>query len=146
MIPLWLTPKVIKGGLLGAIIMLIFFTGFYARGKLDANKIARAKAKVVTIQHNYDLSMENLDRCLVNYDELRQIVSDNNKEVVRMNKEYEDRVLQLQQIGREAISRVNATHDEAIADMVAEASQLRQLMAELSQSEACHLAMLEIVK
>jgi hypothetical protein len=146
MIPLWLTPKVIKGGLLGAIVMLIFFTGFYARGKLDAGKIARAKAKVVTIQHNHDLSLENLDRCLGNYDELRLIVEQTNREVQAQHAEYELKVVQLRRLNDAAISSATASHDAAIADMVAEASQLRQLMASMSQSEACHHAMLEIVR
>ena len=146
MIPLWLTPKVIKGSILGIIIMSIFFTGFYARGKLDAGKIARAKAKVVTIQHNYDLSLANLERCLGNYDGLRTIVEETNAEVIKMNEEYNLKVIQLRDINRAAIANATASHDEAIDDMIAEANELREVMHTLSQSEACHLAMMEIVK
>ena len=126
--------------------MLIFFTGFYARGKLDAGRITKYKAKIIKVESNYNLSMQNLERCLVNYDELRQIVSDTNKEVVRMNDEYKLKVVELEQLNDAVISRVNASHDAAIDDMVAEANRLRELMQELSQSESCHLAMLEIVK
>jgi hypothetical protein len=63
-----------------------------------------------------------------------------------MNDEYELKVVELEGVNHAAIRRVNASHDAAMGDMVAEASQLRELMASLSQSEACHLAMLEIVK
>ena len=146
MIPLWLTPKVIKGSILGIIIMSIFFAGFYTRGKLSAAKIVRLKTEIATLDSNYDLCYENLQRSNANWLELKDIVKQANLEVTRMNEEYNLKVVQLREVNRAAISHLNASHEEAMTDMLAEANELREAMASMSQSEACHHAILEIVK
>lgn len=146
MIPLWLTPGIIKGGILGIIIMAIFFTGWHVKGGLDSNRITKLKVALKVSEANYDLSMENLDRAIGNYDELYAIVQETNAEVIKQGKEYNLRVIQLKEINRAAINRLNTAHDEAMSDMITEANELREVMQTLSVSEACHWAMLEIVK
>jgi len=146
MIPLWLTPKVIKGGLLGIVVMTIFFTGFYIRGKLDNNRITKLQVALKVSKSNYDLCYENLQRSNDNWLELTGVVEETNAEVIRQGEEYKARVIQLRAMNREALMHLTASHNEAMRDMVAEANSLRELMQELSASEACHLAMEEIVK
>ena len=146
MIPLWLTPKLIKAGLLGGIVMSIFFTGFYVRGKMSAAKIVKLKAEIVTLSSNYDLCYDNLRRSNANWLSLKDTVEETNAEVIKQGEEYNARVIELRRLNRAAISRLNASHDEAIADSIAEGNRLRLLMEVLTTSEACHLAMEEIVK
>ena len=138
-IPLWLTPQVIKGGIVGAIVLSIFFAGFFFKGKLDAAKIQRMKAKVTA-------TAADRDRCLSNYDGLAEAVALANADIEKQNEEYNLMVVQLREMNSAAISHLNALHDESITGMIAEANQLREAMAEMSAEEACHAAMLEIVK
>ena len=146
MIPIWLTPKVIKGGILGIIVMSIFFTGFYVRGKMSSAKIVKLKTEIVTLSSNYDLCYDNLQRSETNWLELKDIVTKTNAEVIKQGEEYNARVIELRRLNRAAISRLNTAHDEAIADSVAESNRLRSLMEVLTASEACDLAMREIVR
>jgi len=145
-IPLWLTPKLMKYGIFVAIFLVIFFFGFYTRGKLDAAKIQRMKTKVQTIESNYDLCLASLDRSEENYDVIKTTIERANAEVEALNAEYEANVIRLRAAGRAAISQLNALHDEAMSDMVVETDQLREAMATMSADEACNLAMREIVK
>ena len=146
MIPLWLTPKVIKGSILGIIVMSIFFTGFYARGKLSAAKIVRLKTEIATLNSNYDLCWESLQRSNDNLLGLKDAVDKTNLEVIRQGEEYNARVIELKKLSDEAINRANASYDAEISSMIAETDRLRRVMQTMSSAEACHLAMTEIVK
>ena len=146
MIPLWLTPKVIKGSILGIIVMSIFFTGFYTRGKLSAAKIVRLKTEIATLNSNYDLCYENLRRSNANWLGLKDAVEETNAEVIRMGEEYNLKVIELKKLNYEAINRANASYDAEITSMIAETDRLRRVMQSMSNAEACHLAMTEIVK
>jgi hypothetical protein len=126
--------------------MSIFFTGFYVRGKMSAAKIVKLKAEIVTLSSNYDLCYENLQRSKTNWFSLKSAVEETNEEVIKQGEQYKLKVIQLKELNRAAIIRLNTAHDEAISSMVTEATALRELMQELSASEACHLAMEEIVK
>ena len=145
-IPLWLTPKVIKGGLLGAIVMLIFFTGFYTRGKLSAAKIVRLKTEIATLDSNYDLCYENLRRSNANWLGLKDAVEKTNAEVIKQGEEYNLKVIELKKLNDEAINRANASYNDEITSMIAETDRLRRVMQTMSNAEACHHAMEEIVK
>ena len=145
-IPIWLTPKVIKGSILGIIVMSIFFAGFYTRGKLSAAKIVRLKTEIATLDSNYDLCFENLQRSNANWLGLKDAVEQTNLEVERMNDEYNLKVVELRRLNDEAINRANASYDAEISSMIAETDRLRGVMASMSQSEACHHAMTEIVQ
>ncbi|KKN78999.1 hypothetical protein LCGC14_0344750 [marine sediment metagenome] len=146
MMPLWLTPKLIKSSILTIIVMSIFFTGFYVRGKLSIAKIVKLKTEIATLNSNYDLCYESLQRSNSNWLGLRDTVDRTNAEVIKQGEEYKARVIQLRAMGRAAISQLNTLHNTAMRDMADEANDLRERMAELSASEACHLAMEEIVK
>ena len=146
MLPLWLTPQVIKGGILAAIIGVIFFAGWGCKGKLDAAKIERMRLKVQTIESNYDLCLASLDRSEENYGVLKTTIERANAEVEALNAEYQANVIRLRAAGRAAIRQLNSLHDEAMGDMITEANGLRELMQTLSADEACNLAMQEIVK
>ena len=139
MIPAWLTLKSLKLGIIGAIILAIFSAGWYVKGRLTINKI-------VTLERNYDLCYENLRRSNANWLGLKDAVEETNAEVIKQNIEYNARVIKIQAEGRDAIRRLNASHDEAIADSLAESDRLRLLMEVLPASEACDLAMREIVQ
>ena len=52
----------------------------------------------------------------------------------------------LEKLNDEVINRVNASHDAAIANMVVEADQLREVLATMSVTEACDEAMRAIVQ
>ena len=145
-IPLWLTPKLMKYGIIGAIFLAIFFMGFSCKGKLDADKIQRMKTKVQTIEGNYDMCLADVERSQQNYEVLRTAIEKASAEALAANAAYQERVEQMRAAGRAAINQLNALHDEAMDDMVAETSQLRELMTTLSADESCNLAMREIVK
>jgi hypothetical protein len=146
MLPIWLTPQIIKGGILAAIIGVIFFAGWGCKGKLVESKIQRMKAKVQTIESNYDLCLADVERSQENYLVLRTAVETASAEALAANEQYRERMDQIKASNRAAIRRLNASHDAAIGDMVVEADQLREVMATMSAAEACNLAMLEIVK
>ena len=145
-LPIWLTPKLMKLGALGALILAIFFMGFSCKGKLTAAKIDRMKSKVQTVEHNYDLCLTDVERAVENYVTLKTTIERANAEVEALNAAHQERVLQLRAAGRAAISQLNASHNEAMNDMVAETYELRERMATMSADEACNLAMREIVK
>jgi hypothetical protein len=146
MLPIWLTPKLMKLGALGAIILAIFLAGFSCKGKLDAAKIQRMKAKVQTIESNYDLCLADVERSQENYLVLRTAVETASAEAIAANEQYRERMDQIKASNRAAIRQLNSLHRAAISGMVVEADQLREVMATMSAAEACNLAMLEIVK
>ena len=145
-IPLWLTPRLIKGSILGIIIMSIFFAGFYTRGKMSAAKIVKLKSEIVTLSSNYDLCYDSLQRSNSNWLSLKDAVEETNAEVIKQGEEYNLKVIQLREMNRAAISQLNALHDASIQSMITEANELRERMATMSAAEACHMAMEEIVK
>jgi outer membrane murein-binding lipoprotein Lpp len=146
MLPLWLTPQIIKGGILAAIIGVIFFAGWGCKGKLDASKIQRMKSKVQTVENNYDLCLADVERSQENYETLRTAIEAASAEALAANESYRERMDRMRESNRAAIVRLNASHDATIGDMVVEADHLREVMATMSAAEACNLAMLEIVK
>ena len=146
MLPIWLTPKLMKLGALGAIILAIFLAGFFTKGKLTAAKIERMRVKVQTVEYNYDLCLTDVERAIENYTTLKTTSERANAEVEALNAAHQERVRQMRLAGRAAINQLNALHDEAIRDMITETDDLRGRMAAMSAAEACNLAMQEIVK
>ena len=146
MIPAWLTLKSLKLGAIGLIILAIFSAGWYTKGKLVEHKIIKLKTEKAVLESNYDLCYDNLRRSNANWLGLKDEVEKNNLEVIKQAEEYNLKVIELRELNREAINHINATHSEAINDMLAEASALRERMHTMSQAEACHEAMLEIVR
>ena len=146
MLPLWLTPQIIKGGILATIIGVIFFAGWGCKGKLDAGKIQSMKNKVQTIESNYDLCLADVERSQQNYEVLRVAIETASGEALAANEQYRLRMNQIKESNRAAIRQLNTLHNEAMGDMIVEADQLREVMATMSASEACNLAMVEIVK
>ena len=145
-IPLWLTPQVMKAGIVGGALLLIFFAGFYVKGKLDDSKILRMQQKVQKIEYNYGLCLADVEQSVENYEVLATAIENANKEIEKQSQEYKARVVQLREMNRAAISQLNALHDASMSSMNVEADELRERFAQMSASEACHSAMLEIVK
>jgi hypothetical protein len=146
MIPLWLTPKVMKLGVIGIIIMAIFFAGWRTKGKIDAGKIQRMQAEVQTLKNNNDLCIADVERSQENYETLRTAIEKASAEALAANESYRLRMTQIKESNRAAIRQLNASHDVSISSMSAESAQLRERMVTLSSAESCHLAMQEIVK
>jgi hypothetical protein len=146
MIPIWLTPKLIKSSILISIILAIFFFGWYTKGKLVAGKLQRMQSKVQTIESNYDLCLADVERSQLNYEVLRVAIETASNEALAANEAYRERMDQIKASNRAAIRQLNALHNTAMGDMIVEADQLREVMATMSAAEACNLAMLEIVK
>jgi chromosome segregation ATPase len=146
MIPLWLTPKVMKLGVIGIIVMVIFFAGWNVKGKLVKSRTIRLKHELTTIQSNFDLCMSNLDRSQQNYDTIKEAVESASAEAQALNESYQKRVADIQQTARETINRINTSHTTAMRNLESESNELRERMATLNAAESCHLAMQEIVK
>jgi len=143
----WATdPRVIKGAAIALALSIIFGAGCRTQAALDEAKILRLNNKIQTLDENNDLCLENLERVKLNWTDLKEAVETTNEEVRKMGEEYNARVVQLEELNRAAVSHLVATHTEAMRDMVEEANALRERMADMSAAEACHEAMLEIVK
>jgi len=139
-------PRVIKGIVLTAVFLCIFMAGWKAKTHFVEAEILSLKTDIETLNDNYELCYDNLRRSNANWLGLKDSVEATNEEVRKLNDEYNLKVVQLRELNRAAIDHVNATHAEAMGDMVEEANALRERMATMTAAEACHEAMLEIVK
>ena len=145
-IPLWFRPWMLKAGAGVVIIGMIFYSGCRTQKNIDANKIAKMKTKVETVEHNYDLSLAAAAQSLENYTTLEQAVLDKNAEVQRLGEEYNLKVVAIRRVSQTAIDNINSTHETAMDDAVEEITRLNERFSVLSVSEACHEAWLEVVK
>ena len=130
----------------GSLIGVIFFAGWGCKGKLDAGKIQSMKNKVQTIESNYDLCLADVERSQQNYEVLRVAIETASAEALAANEQYRLRMNQIKESNRAAIRQLNTLHNAAMGDMIVEANQLREVMSTMSASEACNLAMVEIVR
>lgn len=139
-------PMVIKGLVLVAVFSCIFGAGCRAQRAMDDKKILSLKTDIEVLNDNYELCYDNLRRSNSNWLGLKDAVEATNEEVRKQSEEYNAKVVQLREMNRAAISHLTATHTETMRDMVVEANALRERMATMTAAEACHEAMLEMVK
>ena len=138
-IPVAIQPWMIRGGAIALLLSAVFYGGCHTQKKMDEAKIQRVKA-------NYTRAVEIIETFQENYDKLDKVIKDNNERIARQGKEYEAKVADIQKAHGKAIDRLTRSNREALRTAEEEASDLRERMAGLSTGEACHEAMLEIVR
>ena len=145
-IPLWFRPWMLKAGVGVLFLSVIFYAGCHTQKGIDAKRISKMQTKVETVEHNYDLSLAAAAQSLENYRVLEQAVLDNNAEVIRLNEEYNLKVITIRRVSRTAIDNINSTHNAAMSEANEEINRLSERFAVMSVGEACHESWLEVVK
>jgi hypothetical protein len=136
----------LKAGVGVLFLSAIFYSGCRTQKNIDANKIAKMKTKVETVEHNYELALAAAAQSQENYTVLEQTVLDNNAEVIRMGEEHNLKVIAMRSVSRAAIDNINSTHNTAMREANSRFNRLNDRFSVLSVSEACHEAWLEVVK
>ena len=145
-IPLWFRPWMLKAGVGVLFLCSIFYAGCHTQRGIDAKRISKMQSKVETIEHNYELSLAAAAQSLENYEVLEKAVLDNNAEVIRLNEEYNLKVIAMRRVSRTAIDNINSTHSAAMSEATEEINRLTERFAVMSVGESCHESWIEVTK
>jgi len=129
----------IKLGVFGACIALIFGAGCRVQKQMDKAKIQRLKADIVR-------SVGIIDTFQANVDTLDMAIRNQNAANIKLGKEHDEKVSSINTAHNKAITRLNAANSDAIRGAEEEAAALRERMVGLSAGEACDEAMRSIVQ
>jgi phage shock protein A len=144
MIPLWLTPRILKvSGVLIA-IMAVYFLGWHTHARLHEAALLRLKSEITTLSANYRQSTESLQRCMSNFDRLEKVLDSQNAAILKMAEDTKIAIDRANKMRDEAIAREKALHEQSLQTMQAEYARLYEKWAVLSASEACHESWLEV--
>ena len=122
----------IKLGVFGACIALIFGAGCRVQKQMD--------------KANYSRAVGIIDTCQENEVTLEQAIKDQNEATIELGRQHDEKVSSINARHNNAIARLNAANSAAIRGAEEEAAELRQRMVGLSVGEACDTAMRSIVQ
>ena len=146
MIPVWLTPRIMKLSGVFIAIVAVFFLGWHAHARLNEAKILKLKAEISTLSSNYDQATSSLERCMSNFDRLEKVLDSQNAAILKMAEDTKIAIDRANKLRDEAIAREKALHEQSLQTMQAEYARLYEKWAVLSASEACHESWLEVTQ
>lgn len=146
MIPLWLTPKVIKGSIIGLIVIAIFSFGFWTSHKLDAGKIERLKADYQTLSDNNRQCLDQNTRAAQSIDELEAAITSQNESFTKLAAESAEALAKQRLKSRLALEAYQKASSESEAKLEAEKQDLLKRMELMTACESCNEAWLEVVQ
>ena len=146
MIPLWLTPKIMKLGVIGIALLAVFWCGFYTKGKLVEAKILRLKNSYSVVTANYQACVEQNGRAVDALNNIRVVLDKQNAEVKALNDASVAAIERSKRLNRIAIENERRSHDVAMTGMMERYTSLNHQFMLLSESESCHLAWLEVTQ
>ena len=137
MIPI--TPGMIKGGAVFMFLSAVFIGGCRVQKQMDKAKIN----KLIDRNKQY---VEIIDVFQDNLDIVEQAVKEQNAAIDELGEETERRVMSLRSAHEAANERLRTNYDAAISRSKDETAELRERMADLSATEACHAAWVEVTR
>lgn len=146
MIPLWLTPKVIKASAIGLVVAIIFGFGFWTSHKMSSGKIVRIKAEYQTLLDNNRQCLEQNARAYNSIDELEAAITSQNAAFAKLASDSAEALAKQRLQSRLALEAYQRATQQAESDYRADKEALLARMALLTASESCHEAWKEVVK
>ena len=146
MIPLWLTPQVIKSSVIGVICIALFSSGYYVCSKMKAAKIERMKAEYTVLLTNNRQCLEQNARAAQSIDELEAAIMAQNEAFTKLASDSADRLAKQRLESRLALEAYRRATQQAESDYRADKEALMASMALLTATESCHQAWEEVVK
>lgn len=146
MIQLWLAKNAVNLGIVGAIVLAIFFSGFYVKGKMVKRKIEKLNVELENTTYNYNQALESNERCVAGLGSLESAIVEGNKAIEKLAKDSQaalDRANRMHQIALDNERRQNAA---AMAQAQDDYLALQEKWSALSAPAACHEAWLEVVQ
>ena len=137
MIPL--QPWMLKAGAGVLFLSLIFYSGCYVQKKVDSTKILKLKTEI-----NRDV--EIIEAYQENYDALDQAIKDQNNAIEALGEATKAKIEQLNKAHAHTIAKMEEDRISIIKQAKEEQLALLDRMKDLSVGEACHEAMVELVK
>jgi chromosome segregation ATPase len=144
MIPVWLTPQIMRLGGIFALIFAIFMGGYLTHGKIHKGRVTALENEIKALQSSYDGAIRSLERCGMNIDELEEAIRRQNEAIQVMLDESNAAIAEANRMRNEAIARERELHERAMEDMQSEYARLYQEWAALSAADACHQSWLEV--
>ena len=146
MIPLWLTPKILKLGVVGIALLAVFLCGFYTKGRLVEAKILRMENEYSVLTANYRGCVAETYRATVQITEFEQVLASQNAEIQKLHDDGVAAVARAKRLGEIALANERASYDRSMRDMMSRYTSLNEQFKVLSASESCHLAWLEVTQ
>ena len=146
MIPLWLTPKVMKFGGIGIALLAVLWCGFYTKGKLVEAKILRMEHRYETLSTNYKGCIDHNLRNAAQLEEFEGILASQNDEIQRLHSDGLAAVARAKRLSEIAIAQEKESHNAAMRRMQDRYTALNAEFTLLTASESCHLAWLEVTQ
>lgn len=146
MIPLWLTPSVIRATVIGLLTAVIFGFGFWASHALSQAKIERLKADLQTLQANNQQCLDQNTRAFKSIEELETALKSQNLAISQLAEDSAAALAEQRLKSRLALEAYQRASQEATEQYRADKEALLARMALLTASESCHEAWVEVVK
>ena len=146
MIPLWLTPKVIKGSIIGLICLAIFFAGYSLCAKIKAGKIEKLKAEYSILENNNRQCLDQNARAFLSIGGLEAAITAQNAAFDQLAADSASELTKQALRARLALEAYQRATQESGAVLEAEKAALLERMALLTATESCHEAWNEVVK
>jgi len=146
MIPIWLTPKVIKASIIGLIVIIIYGFGVWTASKMKESKIVKLKSDYQILLSNNQQCLDQNARAFKSIDDLESAIVSQNAAFTKLASDSAEALAKQRLKSRLALEAYQRASQQAESDYRADKEELLKRMALLTASESCHEAWKEVVK
>jgi len=146
MIPLWLTPKVFKGMVIGLLVAFFFGAGYYTHSKIFTWRLDKVKSEYGILEENNRKCLEQNGIAVRSIDNLQSALENQSAAINQLAEDSQAALAESRLQSRLALERYQRSSIESIAVLEAERQALLDRMATLTVCESCDEAWQEVVK
>lgn len=146
MIPVWLTPKVIKGIGIGLIVAAFFTAGYRTSSKINSWRLEKVKAEYATLLQNNRQCLDQNLRASKSISELEAALEEQGDAINKLAEDSRVALQKQQEKHRLALERYRRSSEASVAKLEADKQELLERMEILTVCESCNEAWREVVK